>query len=89
MICECCGHVEIADPIHIYDPIIDGMCHDCVVLCQAAIDAISIARRVGVPVYGPDTWKDVEGNTEHALTHIVKHRRDDTDSDRDWETIAA
>jgi hypothetical protein len=81
--CSCCEVAEIPDPIHIYNPIVDGMCDDCREICLVAVKAINQARRDGVPVYGPDTWRDANmvERLEHAATHIYQYKRSERDED--------
>jgi len=59
----------------------ESYCGQCCVLLRMAKQALSTARRVGVPLYGPSSWRDVsvQGHKDHALSHIVNTF--DTDED--------
>lgn len=73
MKCHICNHEE-AVPRGI-------SCKECTAIWNAALQAVSRAREIGVPKYGPNTWRLANDNIEHALTHIFKYRRGDTSED--------
>lgn len=51
-------------------------CEECQVLVDFAVNAVSRARHIGVPHYGPSSWRDVsqEEHLEHASKHIYQAR---------------
>lgn len=83
LVCSCCGIAKIQDPIHIYDRVVDEMCPDCIDICLAAIQAITQTRQDGVPIYGPDTWRqaNMEHRLDHAATHITQYQQGARDED--------
>lgn len=48
-----------------------GQCRECDTLIGVLFQALSTARRVGVPKYGPSSWRDVS-EREHLL-HASEH----------------
>lgn len=69
MICKV--HTPKAGPIDYWDA--NEECDDCRQLLDAASDAIAIARRVGVPKYGPSSWCDI--SVQEHLNHAIAHAR--------------
>lgn len=62
--CELCGYAsELQAP--------NDWCEECNHIVDAAVEAIRVARRVGVPKYGPSSWRDVS-EREHLL-HASEH----------------
>lgn len=68
MLCDCCG-IDIGP--------IPGYCFECGDLLIAFEEALSIARRIGVPKYGPSSWRNitVQEHLEHASKHIYNARK--------------
>lgn len=60
MICMYC-HVIATDDIG---------CRDCIDLVNTARQAISVARQVGVPKYGPSSWRDDNTHLLRAYEHL-------------------
>lgn len=73
--CSCCLSVEIEPD--------DQFCIDCATLVDTAIKAISQARQDGVPIYGPETWRqaNMAHRLDHAATHIYQYKRGERDED--------
>lgn len=48
-------------------------CQQCLTIVTAAIDAISVARRIGVAKYNAETWREqgVGTHLEHASQHVT------------------
>lgn len=65
-------HTEIKYPLYL-----EGYCDECGDIIQAAIEALLVARRIGVPKYGPSSWRDVsvQEHLEHASRHIYQARK--------------
>ena len=49
----------------------NSSCINCNDVTNAAVNAISIARQLGVPKYGPSSWR--EQTKEEHMTHAVMH----------------
>lgn len=58
-------------------------CKDCTEILDAARQAIRQARQDGVPIYGPDTWRqaNMEHRLDHAATHITQYQQGARDED--------
>lgn len=54
-----------------------GFCNECFFLVDKAVEALSVARTIGVPRYGPSSWRDVpvQEHLEHASKHIYNARK--------------
>lgn len=65
-------------------------CKECQSLINIAIEAISIARRIGVPRYGPSSWRDisVQEHLEHASKHVYQARKFYVDNAEDEDHLA-
>lgn len=61
----------------------EGYCVNCEAIMDAAEAAIRQARQDGVPIYGPETWREanMEHRLEHAATHIYQYKRGERDED--------
>lgn len=78
MICMCCYH----EPTEYYTQSEEATrstiyCPDCADLIQEVNRAVYVARRIGVPRYGPSSWRDVsiQEHLEHASKHIYQARK--------------
>lgn len=70
--CEFCGHAsELQAP--------NDWCEECNHLVDTAVGAIKIARRVGVPRYGPSSWKEI--HTQEHIFHAVNHLHSETNDE--------
>lgn len=76
-VCSCCQVV----PAAYYSQ--EGYCDDCDDILDAARAALRQARRDGVPIYGPSTWRgaNMGHRLDHAATHIDQYKRGDRDED--------
>lgn len=62
-------------------------CDECQKLVDVCVEALRIARQVGVPKYGPSSWRDVpvQEHINHASKHLHPGRKFYTDTDVDVE----
>lgn len=46
-------------------------CQECYTITEAALEAIRTARLIGVPKYGPSSWRDIliQEHLNHAIAH--------------------
>lgn len=73
MLCDTCGGGSVDD----YILVEVWVCNECATLLTAVQDTLGIARHIGVPKYGPSSWRNVsvQEHLEHASKHIYQARR--------------
>lgn len=74
--CVCCGRDNSLD-FFVIDRTEGEVCNDCDDIIHSAFVAISAARQIGVPKYGPSSWRDDKEHINKGFWHIVTLQEDD------------
>lgn len=85
MNCDTCG-IECTDALDLEA----WTCAECAILCDIVWNALAVARSIGVPHYGPSSWRDVSitEHLEHASKHIYQERKFYTDNAEEEDHLA-